>query len=136
MQNEIGCYFKWAIKKIPDKETVKLLDPHKVTERLFKPPTYLPNTAYDDIRKNLKTNKSAKSFKRETWLFQPGHLINVMSHNISHEVQYHFLKGSFYPQQKPSFTSYVFEFAYTKTLISGVPKHICETVLLKVKIWP
>lgn len=42
---------------------MKLLDPQKITERLFKSPTYLPNTAYDDIRKYLKTNKSVKAFK-------------------------------------------------------------------------
>ena len=63
IQNEIGCHFKWAIKKNPETEALKLLDPQKITERLFKSPTYLPNTAYDDIRKYLKTNKSVKAFK-------------------------------------------------------------------------
>ena len=84
-------------KLILENGTINLPDPCKLIEGWYKAPKHLPSTLYNDIQKYLEDNNAGKAFKGGKSLFQSGHLVNVFTHNISHNVRYCFARASLFP---------------------------------------
>ena len=97
-KNEIELNHK--AKLLLENGLVKLPDPSKLVDGWFEAPYNLPNTVFDQINVYLKDSDAGKAYKGGKSLLLSGHVRNVMTHSISPNIRYCFVKGLCQPEQK------------------------------------
>ena len=93
-------------KLILENYMLTLPSPLKLIDGWVKAPENLPNTTYDNVNNYLVDNDAGKAFKGGKSLLESGHLDNVMTHAISPNLRYCFVRGLCLPEQKVSNDQY------------------------------
>ena len=87
-------------KLVVENGLIKLPDPSKLVDGWFEAPYNLPNTVFDQINNYLNDCDAGKAFKGGKSLLLSGHLKNVMTHTISPNIRYCFVKCLCHPEQR------------------------------------
>ena len=66
----------------------------------FAAPYNLRNTIYEHVNTYMKDPDAGKAFKRGKSLLRSGHIKSVMTHSISSNIRYSFVKGLCHPERK------------------------------------
>ena len=88
-------------KLVLENGLVDLPDPSKLTDGWFIAPYNLPDTIYEQVNTYLKDPDAGKAFKGGKNLVFSGHISkNAITHSISSNNRYCFVKGLCHPEQK------------------------------------
>ena len=100
---------------------IKLPDPLKLTNGWIPAPQNLPNTLFDQIKDHLDAENAGKAYKGGQSLLESGHLSNIMSHAISSNIRYCFVRALCLPEQKLNKSAYVWVVLHKDTgnIITG-----------------
>ena len=85
---------------------IKLPNPLKLTNGWIPAPQNLPNTLFDQIKDHLDAENAGKAYKGGQSLLESGDLTNIMSHAISSNIRYCFVRGLCLPEQKLNKSAY------------------------------
>ena len=85
---------------------IQLSNPIKLEGGWILAPANLADTIYEQIILYLQSNDACKAYKAGKSLLDSGHLINTMVHSVSPNVQYCFVRGLCFPEQKLPKASY------------------------------
>ena len=96
-QEEIKKNYKE--KLIVENGLVTLSDLVILQDGWYSAPENLPNTVYNDVIDYLDKNGAGKAYKSGKSLLGSEHLSNVMTHNISNNIRYTFVRGYCLPEQ-------------------------------------
>ena len=99
-QEEIKKNYKE--KLIFENGLITLPDPVTLQDGWYSAPENLPNTVYDDVIDYLDKNNAGKAYRSGKSLLDSEHLSNVMTHNISNNIRYTFVRGYCFPEQRTS----------------------------------
>ena len=77
---------------------VNLPDPSKLIDGWFTALYNLPNTIYEQVNAYLRDTDAGKAFKGGKSLLFSGHIKNLMTHSISSNICYCFVKGLCHPE--------------------------------------
>ena len=81
---------------------VTLPNPTSIVDDWIAAPTNLPDTTFSHVENYLKTNDAGKAFQGGRSLLMSGHVKNIMTHMLSPNVRYCFVRGLCHPEQKLS----------------------------------
>ena len=87
-------------KLVFENRIVSLPDPSKLIDGWFAAPCNLPNTICEQVNTCLNNTDAGKAYKGGKSLLLSGHIKNVMTHSISSNIRYCFVKGLCHPEQK------------------------------------
>ena len=87
---------------ILENRLVSLPDSSKLIDGWFGAPYNLPNIIYEQVNTYLKDTYAEKAWREKGGksLLLSGHIKNVMTHSISLNIRYCFVKGLCHPEQK------------------------------------
>ena len=85
---------------------MQLPNPLKLIHGWAAAPSNLPDTLFEQINNYLDTENAGKAYKGGQSLLESGHLSNVMTHVISPNIRYCFVRGLCLPEQKLSNAAY------------------------------
>ena len=89
-QEEIKKNYK---EKLVENGLVTLSDLVILQDGWYSAPENLPNTVYNDVIDYLDENGAGKAYKSGKSLLGSEHLSNMMTHNISNNIRYTFVRG-------------------------------------------
>ena len=87
-------------KLVLENGLVKLPDPSNLIDGWFTAPYNLRNTIYEQVNTYLGDTDVGKAFKGGKSLLFSGHIKNMMTHSISSNIRYCFVKGLCHSEQK------------------------------------
>ena len=99
-QEEIKKNYKE--KLILENGLVTLPDPVTLQDGCYSAPENLPNTVYHDVIDYLEKNNAGKAYRSGKNLLDSERLSNVMTHNISNNIRYTFVRGYCFSEQRTS----------------------------------
>ena len=82
-----------------ENDLVTLPDPVTLQDGWYSAPENLPNTVSDDAIDYLDKKNAGKAYRSGKSLLYSAHLSNVMTHNISNNIKYTFVRGYCFPGQ-------------------------------------
>lgn len=85
---------------------IQLPDPLKLINGWVPAPENLPNTLFEQIKEYLDVENAGKAYKGGQSLLDSGHLSNIMSHAISVNIRYCFVRALCLPEQKLTKAAY------------------------------
>ncbi|XP_057297429.1 uncharacterized protein LOC130629386 [Hydractinia symbiolongicarpus] len=91
-----------SAKLLLENGLMRLPDPTTLKNDWVEAPINLPDTLNNNVTEYLEKNNAGKAFKGGNSLLQSGHVSNVMTHMISPNIRYCFVRGSCLPEQKLS----------------------------------
>ena len=99
-QEEIEKNYKE--KLISENALVALPDPVTLQDGWYSALGNLPSTVYDDVVDYQDKNDAGKAYKSGKSLLDSEHLSNVMTHIISNNIRYTFVRGCCFQEQQTS----------------------------------
>ena len=82
-------------------------------------PENLPSTVHNDAIDYLDKNDARKAYKSGKSLLDSEHLSNAMTHDISNNIRYTFVRGYCFPEQQTSNKPYVWVCLHKRVLVAS-----------------
>ena len=82
-------------------------------------PENLPSTVHNDAIDYLDKNDARKAYKSGKSLLDSEHLSNAMTHDISNNIRYTFVRGYCFPEQRTSNKPYVWVCLHKRVLVAS-----------------
>ena len=98
--------YDYKKKLVLENGMVLLPDPRLLIEGWVCAPLNLPDTTYEQVTAYLANHDAGKAYKGGKSLLESGHISNVMTHSISANIRYCFVRGMCCPEQKQSRNDY------------------------------